>query len=173
MDEEAAAVVRRIFRLAVEVHVLYEISKILTAEKVEYPAGYLVRNGRSPRKNTVDMSRPYDWYGFTVSTMLTKSEYMRYTVNRCLELGGYAERIDHRSHAAHGPEECPTIHEGVAAQALERRGIISDHCKLNRQIKSGNAPLRELKAEVKSWLLWLPTLCLSWLKNWRSYAARF
>ena len=81
VDEEAAAVVRRIFRLAVEGHGPYEISKMLTAEKVECPAYYLARNGWGPRKNTTDMSRPYDWYGNTVSTMLTKPEYMGHTVN--------------------------------------------------------------------------------------------
>ena len=41
------------------------------------------------------------------------------------------------------------MHEGVAAQALECRGIISDRCELNRQIKADNALLRELKAEIK------------------------
>ena len=41
VDEEAAAVVRRIFRLAVEGHGPYEISKMLTAEKVECPGYYL------------------------------------------------------------------------------------------------------------------------------------
>ena len=69
--------------------------------------------------------------------------------NRCLELAGREERIDHRSNAARGLDEIPTIHEGVAAQALERKGIISDRCEINRQIKSDNALLRELKAEVK------------------------
>ena len=54
---------------------------MLTAEKVECPAYYLARNGRGSRKNTVDTSRPYDWYGFTVSSMLTKPEYMGHTVN--------------------------------------------------------------------------------------------
>ena len=81
VDEEAAAVVRRIFLLAVEGHGPYEISKILTQEKVECPAYYLARNGRGSRKNTVDTSRPYDWYGFTVSSMLEKPEYMGHTVN--------------------------------------------------------------------------------------------
>ena len=33
------------------------------------------------RKNTVDTSRPYDWYGFTISSMLAKPEYMGHTVN--------------------------------------------------------------------------------------------
>ena len=81
VDEEAAAVVRRIFRLAVEGHGPHEIAKILTQEKVECPAYYLARNGRGSRKNTVDTSRPYDWYGFTVSSMLEKPEYMGHTVN--------------------------------------------------------------------------------------------
>ena len=40
-------------------------------------------------------------------------------------------------------------HEGVTAQALERKGIISDRCEINRQIKADNALLRELKAEIK------------------------
>ena len=69
--------------------------------------------------------------------------------NRCLERAGQEERIDHRSNAARGLDEIPTIHEGVAAQALERKGIISDRCEINRQIKADNALLRELKAEIK------------------------
>lgn len=69
--------------------------------------------------------------------------------NRYLERAGREERIDHRSNAARGLDEIPTIHEGAAAQALERRGIISDRCELNRQIKADNALLRELKEAVK------------------------
>ena len=69
--------------------------------------------------------------------------------NRYLEQYGHDARIDHRSHAERGLEERPTIHEGVAAQALERRGIISDRCELNRQIKADNALLRELKSAVQ------------------------
>ena len=69
--------------------------------------------------------------------------------NRYLERAGREERIDHRSNAARGLDEIPTIHEGVTAQALERKGIISDRCEINRQIKADNALLRELKAEVK------------------------
>ena len=69
--------------------------------------------------------------------------------NRYLERAGREERIDHRSNAARGIDEIPTIHEGVTAQALERKGIISDRCELNRQIRADNALLRELKAEIK------------------------
>ena len=69
--------------------------------------------------------------------------------NRYLERAGREERIDHRSNAARGLDEIPTIHEGAAAQALERKGIISDRCEINRQIKADNTLLRELKAEIK------------------------
>ena len=37
----------------------------------------------------------------------------------------------------------------LKAQALERKGIISDRCEINRQIRADNALLRELKAEIK------------------------
>ena len=42
-----------------------------------------------------------------------------------------------------------TVHEGVVARAMEKKGIISDRCELNRQIKADNALLRELRGQVK------------------------
>ena len=88
VDEEAAAVVRRIFRLAVEGHGPYDISKLLTAEKVECPGHYMARQreaqhrpGKRKGQSALDKNRPYDWYGNTVSTMLERSEYMGHTVN--------------------------------------------------------------------------------------------
>lgn len=69
--------------------------------------------------------------------------------NRYLEQYGHDARIDHRSHAERGLDEQPTVHEGVIARALEQKGVISDRCELNRQIKADNALLRELKAAVK------------------------
>ncbi len=69
--------------------------------------------------------------------------------NRYLEQFGHDARIDHRSHAERGLDEQPTVHEGVIARALELKGVVSDRCELNRQIKTDNALLRELKAAVK------------------------
>ena len=69
--------------------------------------------------------------------------------NRYLKRYGHEERIDHRSHAERGLDEQPTIHEGVFARSLERQGVISDRCEINRQIKADNALLRELKAAVR------------------------
>ena len=71
------------------------------------------------------------------------------TSNAHLERAAANARIDHRSHAERGLDEQPTIHEGVVARALEKKGIIADRCEINRQIKADNALLRELKATVK------------------------
>ena len=68
--------------------------------------------------------------------------------NRFLERAGTEERVDHRSHAERGLDEQPTVHEGVAARAMEAAGIVSDRCELNRQIKADNLLLRTLKAQV-------------------------
>ena len=73
-------------------------------------------------------------------------------VNHSLERYGFDERVDHRSFAEQGRDEQPTIHEGVAARALEKKGIVSDRCELNRQIRRDNALLREIKAQVKKLL---------------------
>ena len=70
-------------------------------------------------------------------------------VNLFLEQKGLNERIDYRGFADQGKDEQPTIHEGVAARALEKKGIVSDRCELNRQIKRDNALLRQIKAEVQ------------------------
>ena len=69
--------------------------------------------------------------------------------NQYLARVNAVDRIDHRSHAERGLDEQPTIHEGVTAQALERKGIVSDRCELNRQIKADNRLLKELKAQVR------------------------
>ena len=70
-------------------------------------------------------------------------------VNLHLERIGSDARIDHRSHAARGLTEQPTVHEGVAARAMERQGFTADRCELNRQIRADNAFLRELRQQVE------------------------
>ena len=68
--------------------------------------------------------------------------------NQHMERIGADARIDHRSHADRGLPEQPTVHEGVAARAMERQGFVSDWCGLNRQIKADNTLLRELRKQV-------------------------
>ena len=122
--------------------------KVYMAPSAAQAHGY-VRSGKHPKSTRYGRQNPISARWNSEEQLLAWREAWATAANRCLELAGYAERIDHRSHAARGLEERPTIHEGVAAQALERRGIISDRCELNRQIKADNALLRALKAEVK------------------------
>ena len=70
--------------------------------------------------------------------------------NRFLDEANHADaHIDHRSHAARGLEEQPTIHEGYVARTIERKGFVADRCEINRQIKADNVLLRELKAAMR------------------------
>ena len=68
--------------------------------------------------------------------------------NMALEKAQSIARVDHRSYAAQGIEELPTIHEGYIAQNMEKKGMIADRCEINRQIRADNKMLRELKANV-------------------------
>ena len=69
-------------------------------------------------------------------------------VNKMLALNQINAAIDHRSFAAQGITEQPTIHEGYIAQNMEKKGMIADRCEINRQIRADNKMLRELKAQV-------------------------
>lgn len=78
--------------------------------------------------------------------------------NRILAEHCVADRVDHRSHAERGLDELPTIHEGVSARAMEKRGIAADRCEWNREIKAGNSILRELKAKLDKLLQTVPQI---------------
>ena len=109
----------------------------------------LVRADKHPKSTRYGRQNPISERWNSEEQLLTWRAAWADVSNRYLERAGCEERIDHRSNAARGLDEIPTIHEGVTAQALERKGIISDRCELNRQIKADNTLLRELKAEIK------------------------
>ena len=81
IDEEAAAVVRRIFRLTIEGKGPYDIARILFDDKVETPAVYFGKKGMGVWKSKEEYPNPYNWSGFIVSKILEKPEYMGDTVN--------------------------------------------------------------------------------------------
>jgi hypothetical protein len=68
--------------------------------------------------------------------------------NRYLGCVGSIEQIDHCRHAARGIDEQPTVHDGIIARAMEQKGIASDRCEMNWQIKADGKLLQELKAQV-------------------------
>ncbi len=69
-------------------------------------------------------------------------------VNAALERAGHAERIDHRSYERQGVEQIPTVHLGVAASAMEKRGIRTERGDINRQVALDNKMLRQLRARI-------------------------
>ena len=71
------------------------------------------------------------------------------SVNKALKEHGIEEHIDHRSFKELGITEQPTIHEGYIARNLEKQGIISDRCEINREIRKDNMLLKELKKQVQ------------------------
>lgn len=73
--------------------------------------------------------------------------------NKYLSLAGVEETVDHRSHADRGIDEQPTVHEGVTARMLEKKGFGSERCELNRQIRADNSLLRKFKETVKKLVL--------------------
>lgn len=109
----------------------------------------LVRADKHPKSSRYGRQNPITLRWNSEEQLLQWRESWATAANLALEQAGREERIDHRSHAARGLEETPTIHEGVAARAMERKGIISDRCELNRQIKADNTLLRQLKAELQ------------------------
>ena len=70
-------------------------------------------------------------------------------VNRALEEKQLDTRIDHRSFAARGITEQPTIHEGVSARAVDSKGKPTERAEINRLIREDNKLLRTLKETVK------------------------
>ncbi len=92
IDEEAAAVVRRIFSMTVEGMGPYRIAKILSDEKVEKPSYYQAVRGRGCYKNQCDFEHPYAWMGVSIVRMLEKPEYMGDTVNFCSHKESYKDK---------------------------------------------------------------------------------
>lgn len=82
-----------------------------------------------------------------------RAAWAAYT-NRALEAAGRPERIDHRSYKRQGVDQIPTVHMGVAATRMERRGLATEKGNLNRQIAADNKLLKELKARITRLYNW-------------------
>lgn len=79
IDEEAAEVVKEIYRLCLEGYGTSQIAKILQREKILTPCSYWTANGRINGYLMPD--NPYRWIANTVSEILKKKEYLGHTVN--------------------------------------------------------------------------------------------
>lgn len=79
VDEEAAAVVRRIFRLACDGLGPTQIAETLTQDKVLIPTAYIAEK-HPERKLEHKYSDPYFWSGNTVGSILDCREYLGHTI---------------------------------------------------------------------------------------------
>jgi hypothetical protein len=71
-------------------------------------------------------------------------------VNRYLENNGHENRVDHRSFERQKIEQIPTIHLGVVAHGLEKRGIATERGNINRSIKAANDKIKAKNAKIQS-----------------------
>lgn len=78
-DEETASTVQRIFQLCASGKGPNQIARILTGEQILTPANYTYqKEGKS--HNHVDINRPYDWSGSSVTGILDNRAYLGHTV---------------------------------------------------------------------------------------------
>ena len=57
--------------------------------------------------------------------------------------------------AERGIDELPTVHMGVAACQMEKKGIATEKGELNRNIQKANRLIREIRAQIgklKEWI---------------------
>ena len=78
----------------------------------------------------------------------SKKEYI-------LDENSIQDKVDHRSYQRQGIEQIPTIHLGVSATQMEKKGIATDRGNINREIKHQNMILKEISRRIKALLSWI------------------
>ena len=78
IDEEAAEVVRRIYRMTIEGKGPYQIARELSEEKIERPSYYLGKKGLGNHASNYDKENPYMWRGNQVTTLIARPVHFAY-----------------------------------------------------------------------------------------------
>ena len=68
---------------------------------------------------------------------------------------GLDVRIDHRSYERQGVDLLPSVHEGPAVRAMEKKGIRTEKGEFNRWIKATNAVIRDIRGKISFLLEWI------------------
>lgn len=94
IDDEAADVVRRIFKLCIDGYGPSKIARILTEDGILIPTAYAESKGYTTSGNT--FKKPTRWSEGTVERILEKQEYIGHTVNFRTHVKSYKnkKRID-------------------------------------------------------------------------------
>lgn len=93
IDEEAAAVVRRIYQLIIDGYGPTQVAKILSNDKIERPSYYFAKQGLGTCRGSCDMTRPYAWTATTISELVARPEYIGHTVNFRNHKESYKDRL--------------------------------------------------------------------------------
>ena len=80
VDEEAAAVVRRIFAMTLDGYGSYQIANRLSQEKIEIPSLHLSHYGEGVNQSKT-FKDPHGWGSSTIVNILKKREYLGHTIN--------------------------------------------------------------------------------------------
>lgn len=76
-------------------------------------------------------------------------------LNKALRENQINNAVDHRSYKRQGVDLIPTIHKGVAATKMERRGIKTERGVINREILITNSQIKQLKARIIKLQNWI------------------
>ena len=98
-------------------------------------------------------------------------ELLKGWADECNKHLSAAHQIDHRSNAARGIEDIPTIHEGYAARAIEARGELSERMEINREIRRKNDLLYQFIAALKTPASGLLNQIYTFAKKWLTHTA--
>ena len=129
VDEPAAEVVRKIFRLVCQGVTTTGITEILTKEKVLIPSAYAAMNQPNNCRHK-EIADPYRWNATTIGYILDRQEYLGHTV-----LGkSICENFKTKQRRAATPDELmifPDTHEAIIDQ---------DTWDIARKIRSKKKP---------------------------------
>ena len=114
VDEEAAAVVRRIFALCAAGNGPSQIARILKGEQVLCPAMYAYQRFGTTHMG-LDLDKPYNWNSDTVADMLENELYIGNTVNMKYSTKSYKDKrkVEH-------PREERMVVEGSHEAIIDR-----------------------------------------------------
>ena len=114
VDEPAAEVVRKIFRLVCQGNSITAIAEMLTAEQILIPSAYAAMHNPENCRHK-ELANPYRWSATTVGYILDRQEYLGHTV-----LGkSVCENFKTKQRRAATPDELmifPDTHEAIIDQ---------------------------------------------------------
>ena len=116
VDEEAAAVVRRIYQMCIDGYGIDKTAAIFEQEEILKPTEYWKLKGvRKPGRKPFSES-PYHWSSNTVNKILTSREYMGDVVNFKTYSKSFKDKRRYEN-----PEENHVIFEGVHEPIIDRQ----------------------------------------------------